>query len=398
MTEIMNSITNQFLSSVGSVQSIAAGILAICATIDLVYTIIFDFDQDFMKLIPLKVFKYGVWTWLVSNSGEIATVVKDGFITIGEQVGGGGGLYKDPTGIMNHVMEAAMNSFNKIIEALYATSGVTDTIKMFVSSLVQMILLALCIVCYLFIALNVFLQNILWALFIPLLIPLLGFGVLPKLAFLTQSAISGIVSISSRFAVLVAIMGACNSFLITPLNPPATLNGDFVMWAFEQIAKIGSIALLTFVAPGMAAGFMSGAAPTLNPAGAARSAFNAASGGAAVAATAGAGMAVGGVGGTIAGGMAGYKGSSGAEGNTNMDNIKAAAKGSVKGGFAGASAGLSGGIPGARQAIKDINSGKQSAGSGTSEPFKGPEPTSSTAAKGAVGSPSSLPPKNNENT
>lgn len=330
MTELMNSFISTFTGKFGEMQSIALSLLAICATIDFVYSVIFDMEQIF-KLLPIKAMQYGIWLWLIQDSQNMANIIRDGFIQVGQILGGGGGLYKDPSGIMANAMDFVQAAWNYGTIAMKEVNGIGKTLEMAVFFLLQIIVTLLLLGCYLFIALCVTLQNILWALMIPLFIPLLGFAVLPKLSFLAQSAINGIISISSRYAVLVALLGVSETFLQTPFNPPAELlSGDAMFWVLGHIIKISIIVTLCYVAPSMAAGFMSGAAPNLNPMGGTGAARSLAGAGAA-AASAGTTAAAMGTGGAIGGIVGAKTGWQSSESGGTYDKMKKAAQGGIGG-------------------------------------------------------------------
>ena len=300
MTEIMNNLCSSFNGGIGTVVGMALQLLFTLMVLDLVTTIIFNFDQDYIKLLVVKCIKYGIWSYIISSAPEIAEVIKVGFVAIGNATGGGGVAINDPSAILNTGVARLDAVWQKTVDGLNMTASSIG------GAVLLLLLVIVGIVCYFLIATGIFLQNTLWSLFVPLLIPLIATGVYPKLAFLAQSAISAIFSMGARFMVLSAIIGFCSQE-IAALPPP-----DANMQIFlEHIAKLGAITIFTVIGPQWAAGFMSGAAPTL-------SANSSAKGMAGV----GASTAAGGVSGAVSG----YQGS---PSSTNTGKIVSGAKGAI---------------------------------------------------------------------
>lgn len=263
MTEIMMSIISKFDASSGQVIGYAKGAFAVCMVLDFVWTVLSDLEQDFFKLLMRRCLYYGIYSFCLDNSIDWASQIKESFIIIGQTVGGGGSSnLNDPSAIMQDAMQGLSNGWDNMCNEFSISVGIGAALKQVALNVFGLIFLTLIFLCYLFIALNIVVQNVLWSLIVPLMIPLLGFGVMQKTSFLAQTAISSILSLSARFAVLAAIMGVCSSFLSG--YQPIDINAKNVMVLFlEQLMKVGTVAVLVWLGPSMAAGFFAGSAPTL---------------------------------------------------------------------------------------------------------------------------------------
>ena len=76
MTEIMNNLCSSFNGGIGTVVGMALQLLFTLMVLDLVTTIIFNFDQDYIKLLVVKCIKYGIWSYIISSAPEIAEVIR----------------------------------------------------------------------------------------------------------------------------------------------------------------------------------------------------------------------------------------------------------------------------------------------------------------------------------
>lgn len=348
MTEIMMTIVGKFDASTGQVIGYAKGAFALCMLIDFIWTLLSDLEQDYIKLLLRRCMYYGIYSFCLDSSGEWAKQIKESFIIIGQTVGGGAANLNDPSSIVQDAMTGLNSGWNSMLKNLSISMDISASVKSVMINLLGIIFLVIMFLCYLFIALNIVVQNVLWSLIVPLMIPLLGFGVMQKTSFLAQTAISSILSLSARFAVLAAIIGVCSSFLSG--YQPIDIKAENVMVIFlEQLVKVGTVAVLVWMAPSMAAGFFAGSAPTLGTTGAIASTARAGLSAATAAAT-------GGAMGAAAGAKSSFMAAGGGSGGTQA--ILAAAGGAIKGGSQGAGQALTAHMSrqtGAGQVSRDLH-------------------------------------------
>lgn len=251
MDAMMNQMLSNFSAGLPKVTAMALGLLYTLMLIDFITTIIFNFEQDFLiKLIPKKVFEYGVWVYIVKNYASLVEVIKNGYIQIGTAVGGSdsASYLSSPETLLN----AGMVKLQPVLIQKYEIGTMTEQFILFAIGL-------LALLCYFSVAINVFLQNIIWGMFIPMFLPLIATGVWHRTAFLSQAVISAIFSLGARFMVFSALFGFVGNFLAKLPSPKLGISEMLVC-----LLQVGVISVLTWILPEMASGFLAGAAPNLN--------------------------------------------------------------------------------------------------------------------------------------
>lgn len=251
MDAIMNQLLGNFSAGLPKVTAMALGLLYSLMLIDFITTIIFNFEQDFLiKLIPKKVFEYGVWVYIIKNYVSLVEIIKNGYIQIGTAVGGGdSAIYLSSP---ETLLTAGVQKLQPVLIQKYEVGTMTAQLILFFIGLIAML-------CYFSVAVNVFLQNIIWGMFIPMFLPLLATGVWHRTAFLSQAVISAIFSLGARFMVFAALLGFVGNFL-SKLPSPELGIAEMLMY----VIQIGVVTLLIWILPEMASGFLAGAAPNLN--------------------------------------------------------------------------------------------------------------------------------------
>lgn len=251
MDAMMNQMLSNFSAGLPKVTAMALGLLYTLILIDFATTIIFNFEQDWLfKVIPKKVFEYGVWIYIIKNYPTLVEIIKNGFIQIGTAVGGGdsASYLSSPETLLN----AGMVKLQPVLIQKYEVGTMTEQFILFGIGI-------LALLCYFSVAINVFLQNIIWGMFIPLFLPLLPTGVWHRTAFLSQAVISAIFSLGARFMVFAALFGFIGNFLAKIPSPKLGISEMLV-----YLIQVGVISVLIWILPEMASGFLAGAAPNLN--------------------------------------------------------------------------------------------------------------------------------------
>lgn len=251
MDAIMNQLLSNFSAGLPNVTGMALGLLYTLMLIDFATTIIFNFEQDWLfKVIPKKVFEYGVWVYIIKNYPALVEIIKNGFIQIGTAVGGGdsASYLSSPENLLN----AGITKMAPILSQKFELGVITEQLIAFLIALVIFL-------CYLSIAVNIFMQNIIWGMFIPLFLPLLATGIWHRTAFLSQAVISAIFSVGARFMVFAALLGFVGNFLTKMPEPKLG-----VIEMIKYLSAVGILTAVVWILPEMASGFLAGAAPNLN--------------------------------------------------------------------------------------------------------------------------------------
>ena len=250
MTEILISLQSMVAAGIPKVTLMALGLLFVLMVIDFTFSVLQSMASggDILTLIVQKTLNFGVWVWIIKNYMLITDSIKLGFVQIGMALGQGDINYiSDPSALLTLGQSTIGN-------LLFEPTRVFD-----VSGQIIIFIMAIIIyICYFSIALNIFLQNAFWSMFIPLFLPLLATGVWHRTAFLSQAVISAIFNLGMRFSVYALLIGFVSQFLPT---------GKMVFETqvvFGTLNKLLLISIFVWKAPEMASGFLAGAAPNLN--------------------------------------------------------------------------------------------------------------------------------------
>lgn len=252
------------IAAVGNLKPYALSTFYALMTLDFLWSCIKNLAQDeggFSSIINsslLKFVKYGFWLFVINNyvgGMDLLNAIKDSFITIGTAAGG------------NTASVADISNPSAIITQGFTT---LDPVKANIKNISLMNLsgpIILLLVGYLATVLAFFI--IAWQLFITLaefyiitslLLIFFPFAVFDKTAFLAEKAISAIVGLGVRLAVLAFILSIANPLLQTPLM--GTNEESLLIYTSASLG----LALLCWQAPGLAGGLMAGS-PSLSGSG-----------------------------------------------------------------------------------------------------------------------------------
>lgn len=257
MTELMIELTEQLTSGTAQLTTIATSLLSTLIIIDLIWSVMSNLEQDYLSTLPLKIFKYGVWIWIVTQyDSDILKPVTAFFVGIGAAAGGSAAdvsVLQDPSAIIDAGIEAMQpltdNAFNSIS-----------------TTIANWILYIFGLAGYVIVAFQVFLTVLEYHVITALAVVLLPFGVLPKTAFLAEKAISAILGFCIKLMVLAFLASVC-----VPILYQFQLNHSTIGNIVIHIVKVLAIAYLILRGPSVAAGMLSGS-PSLSGEGAAQAA------------------------------------------------------------------------------------------------------------------------------
>ena len=250
MTEILTALEAMVSAGIPNVTSMALGLLFVLMTIDFALSVFQSMfsNGNIVVLLVQKSFNFGVWVYIIKNYMKITDSIKMGFVQIGMALGQGNVSYmNDPSALLT----LGQSTIGNLLLEPTRTFDVSGQIIIFVMAIIIYL-------CYFSIALNIFLQNAFWSMFIPLFLPLLATGVWHRTAFLSQAVISAIFNLGMRFSVYALLIGFVSQFLPT---------GKMVFETqvvFGTLNKLLLISYFVWKAPDTASNFLAGATPNLS--------------------------------------------------------------------------------------------------------------------------------------
>jgi type IV secretion system protein TrbL len=202
-----------------------------------------------------KILFLGFWLWLTTSFQSTSKAFVDSLIKAGLIAGGNPGgesLLLDPSKIAGY--------------GLHATEALTQALDNIGFDVVDALIFGLAyiaiMVSFLVMAIQVFLAVLEYYLLTAVVGILIPFGILPQTKFLAEKAIGAIVSAGIKLMVLAFIMAVTEPVLSTIRFSGTEIKLN-ELWSV--LLTCGGIAVLTWSAPGLAAGLLAGA-PSLGAA------------------------------------------------------------------------------------------------------------------------------------
>lgn len=207
-----------------------------------------------------KILYIGFWMWIVTSFPFLCDVFVKSLIQAGTTAGGGAAnSLLNPSAIAGYGLTATQPLAVRLDNIGF---NVVDAIVIGISYLMIML-------CYLIIAWQVFYAVIEYYLMVAVTAIFIPFGFLKQTKFLAEKAIAAIVASGIKLMVLSFILSVIEPTLagLTFTSADITLNEIFSM-----LLTVGALALLSWNAPGLAAGLLSGS-PSLSAGTALQNAF-----------------------------------------------------------------------------------------------------------------------------
>lgn len=255
-TDLLNSFLHVCKIGQANLLKPALGLLGILSTISLALAALwwtFDESGDALKELLRKIIFIGAFIFIVKSFPWLVKCVISGFTWVGNTAGNPSNtmLVYDPTEIMKQGVRVCANL---VVEISNSTS---------LTSLGHLIVcfgefLAI-IICFVIIAVQIFLVNVELGIITTLGLILIPFGIWRPTAFIAEKVFGAIISFGVKLMVLAFIMAVAYPFIQLLALPPNPSLLDFV----NTFAGIAMLAFLSFHAPGMAAGLISGS-PSLS--------------------------------------------------------------------------------------------------------------------------------------
>jgi type IV secretion system protein TrbL len=387
MNSVLQTYANVFLSGMSALQTIAIGTAFILACIDWACSYIFDLEQiEPVNLMIKKFVKYGMFIWFINQWPNFINVVVKSFVHAGNVATGGSfneAIMKQPS----QILDAAFNVIQPLVTYILHFTGWEVVFNIFNIAFISIAMLGT-ILAFGIMAIQIFVTYLEFYLASSLAIIFIPFGANKHTSFMAERGFGTVVSFGVKLMTLTAITSASIPLIINWSNPitgDPTLESSFVLM-FTCLA----MAFMSWQAPGLAAGLMSGS-PTLTAGTAAGTAL--AAGATAVGGAKAAGALASAAGSVAKGAAKGAAGIAGAAagGAAGKSGLQAAA-----GALGGMASHVGGGIKGAIQSsstmqaassVKDAFSGAAASASGGGKAGSGGSSSSSTSTgTGSVGS------------
>lgn len=272
LTTILGTFQSKFAAGADVVAGMGLGVLFFIMVIDVILSHIFNLEEDHFNILCRNFVKYGFWMYLLQNYSSLKEEVMDGFILVATEASQNAavaGKVFQPSYIidigytlMDKVYGFVLstqtgggfigNTINLLWSAANGELTVAKLFPNFFYWIVSLFIgLAFCIMAWqIFMTLLEF--HLIGAL-VPIFLP---FGAFRKTAFLAESAIGAIISAGVKMMVLVFIMATAIPIIegwTTLVNAQPTQR--------ECVQLLGgcmAVALLSWVAPNVASGLMSG--------------------------------------------------------------------------------------------------------------------------------------------
>jgi len=258
LTTTLTNFVGVFQGGYTRLQPIVNGLLAVLAGIDIVLLGFWWALGGGERLTDVikKILFLGFWLWFTKSFQANAKVFVDSLINAGLTAGGQAGGYNlllDPSRIAGYGLTAT----EQLAKALDDIS-ITDIGDMIIFGVSYLLIMA----AFLTMAIQVFLAVLEYYLITAVAGVLVPWGLLPQTKFLSEKAISAVISAGIKLMVLAFIIAVTNPVLasIHFSGPEIKLNE---LWSV--LVTTSAIAFLSWHAPSLAAGLMAGS-PSLGAA------------------------------------------------------------------------------------------------------------------------------------
>jgi len=255
-TGVLNAFLDVCKAGQASLLNPALSLLGILALITITWHALmwaFDESGDALKEFIRKIIFIGAFIFLVKSFPWLVNCVISGFTWVGNTAGShaGASIVNDPTAIM---AEGFKVCYNLTVEI--ANSGGWTQLTHFLTCFAEYIFI---ISCFMIMAIQVFLVNVELGIITTLGLILIPFGVWKPTAFIAEKVFGAIISFGVKLMVLAFIMAVAYPLMIKLALPPDPSLVDFInTWLGAAM-----LAFLSFHAPGVAAGLISGS-PSLS--------------------------------------------------------------------------------------------------------------------------------------
>ena len=278
MTRVLDTITGVLSGGAEALGGEAVGLLSVLIAIEITWAGLMwalGSGQQFFRQYLRKIIKVGIFGFLVVNWASVVNVIRDGFVWVGIELGGGDvqmSTMQDPSAIIEQGFVATGDVFANAAQSGVLSSGMVSDF--------MMALVGLVVVClYFLVALQVFITLVEFYLIAAFGVVMIPWGVNKHTAFIAERYFGAILAQGTKLMVVIALVG-----ILLPVVNEMQFSSAYPTFA-EMLAMafgMATIAWLMWRAPAVAGDLMAGSASL-----SANDAMGAAAGGAAMGVAAG---------------------------------------------------------------------------------------------------------------
>lgn len=255
-TDLLNSFLSVCETGQTNLLKPALGLLGILSIITITWhALMWSFDEsgNALKEFIRKVIFIGAFIFIVKSFPWLVKSVISGFTWVGNTAGNpsGSSIVNDPTEIMKQGVRVCASLVVEI-----TNSNSISALGHLIVSFGEFLAI---ILCFVIIAVQVFLVNVELGIITTLGLILIPFGIWRPTSFIAEKVFGAIISFGVKLMVLSFILAVAYPFLQLLALPPEPSLLDFV----NTFAGAAMLSFLSFHAPGMAAGLISGS-PSLS--------------------------------------------------------------------------------------------------------------------------------------
>ena len=254
LDSILGQVASVTTGSMGSLTGMAKSLFGILIVIDLILAVLLNLGEtDNVKLIIRKVLAYGFWIWIITNWGMLINVLVDSLSEAGSAVGGvSAGVLMHPSQLIDRGLYIAKPYY------IYAQSqNFTQIMAAPLNWLMAILGYCGIVLAFGIMALQVFITYVEFYISSALLLIFIPWGSLKYTSFMAEKAMGAVISYGTKLMVLGALYGLSSS-IFNSMSVSLSSEPDPASVLGAMVAPF-ALSLLSWQAPAMAAGLMTGA-------------------------------------------------------------------------------------------------------------------------------------------
>lgn len=254
LDSILAQVASVTTGSMSSLTGMAKSLFGILIVIDLILAVLLNLGEtDNVKLIIRKVLAYGFWIWIITNWGMLINVLVDSLSEAGSAVGGvSAGVLMHPSQLIDRGLYIAKPYY------IYAQSqNFTQIMAAPLNWLMAILGYCGIILAFGIMALQVFITYVEFYISSALLLIFIPWGSLKYTSFMAEKAMGAVISYGTKLMVLGALYGLSSS-IFNSMSVSLSSEPDPASVLGAMVAPF-ALSLLSWQAPAMAAGLMTGA-------------------------------------------------------------------------------------------------------------------------------------------
>ncbi len=256
MSRVLNHCLDVFAGGGEALGAGAVGILSALIAIEITWAGLMwalgSGGEEVIRQYLKKVVHIGVFAFITLNFASLATIIMDGFIWAGVEIGGGSfsiSMVRDPSKIIDMGFAATFSIWESITEIGILETGLLASLLMGFIGFIVLIL-------YFIVALQIFMTLVEFYLITAFGVIMIPWGINKHTAFIAERYFGAILAQGVKLMVVVSLVG-----LLMPVLSGLTLGPEPSLTdGFSLMFGVATIGFLIWRAPSVASGLMSGSA------------------------------------------------------------------------------------------------------------------------------------------